>query len=472
MSSQDKFVFEKGLKQIEKLSDEALGNKEISKFEAAEILNEFWALDQGDLLGFENAYSSSRKRKKLLIVFNILHDDKRISTSKSLKKVLNLFKEDTSEVTLNRWVSTLVASWEEIVKTGSNFDSITAFIRSKFNASPLKLKRTKLLEQNKKLFLKTQGPHYFAQGIIESKSTLQQYCDEVGIRFDSNSYHSMVSEELFEFYLKTKKYNLAAEVVEEISQMPNRFSIRTRKKVISAYILHIENKGLSEYKELAKSAGFDSNVIGDPEKPSNWRVWEGGNASDKMQMENARLTLNKWILTSFVDVFFNLLINDPKRKAYWLEKIPLITSVKVYGSGEVKRMLKRDERISPYVDNSRFKMIHSRGSNAGILMEMGAFQVVEFTDSGALYCYKKANDRLPSRPDSISELKHPKMQMACSTHESRSQKRAWARGKQHYLNAEGRIVHNGTSGRMINGKIKVKDSWMERMDLWIKHFAT
>jgi hypothetical protein len=102
---------------------------------------------------------------------------------------------------------------------------------------------------------------------------------------------------------------------------------------------------------------------------------------------------------------------------------------------------------------------------------MGMNQIIEFTDSGALYCYKKSKDRVPARPYSISDLKHPKMHMASSTQESRSEKRSWARGKQHYLNAEGRIVHNGTSGVMVNGKIKVKDSWMDRMDLWIKHFA-
>lgn len=472
MKPQDKFVFTKACNEIEKLADDALGNKDISRFEADEILDEFWVLDKGDLKNFREVYSSSRKRRKLLIVFNILHNEKRISTSTSLKKVLDLFKEDTSEVALNKWVSSLISSWEQVASSKVNFDLLKNFIENKFSVSPLKLARTKLLDQNKKLYLDSKGPHYFAQEIVEHKISHEQYCEEVGIRFESNAYHSLVTEELFEFYLRTKKYNIAAEVVEQIALTPSRFSIRTRKKVLSAFIVQVENKDLTEYKELAKSAGFDSNVIGDPEKLSNWGVWEGGIASDKLQMENARLILNKWILTSFVDVFFNLLINDPKRKAYWLEKIPLIMSVKVYGSSDVKRMLKRDERISPYVDNSRFKMIHSGNSNAGILMKMGKYQIIEFTDSGALYCYDESKERLPVRPDSISDLKHPKMVMACSTQETFSQKRAWLNGKQHYLNAEGRIVHNGTSGSMVNGKIKRKDSWMERMDLWIKHFAS
>lgn len=471
LSSQDRFVLNKSIKKIEKLSEEALGNGSVSTFEAETILEEYWRLVNGPVELFKAAYSRKRKRKKLLIVFNTPYNGKKISTDVSVPKLISLFDTDQSEVTLNRWISSLISSWEDIMKSNRNFDTITNFILYKFNTIPLKLKRTKLLFVNRNLFLKTKGTHYFVREIIERKITHAKLCEQVGIRFDKSSYHAMVVEELFDFYLVTKKYNEAIEIVKDIAKTPSRFYIRSRKKIVSSFILHVDKKGLTEYKELAKSTGYDSSVIGDPEKRSNWTVWEGGDHGDKMRMEEARFILNKWILTSFVNVFFNLLINDPKRKAYWLEKIPLISSVKVYGSPDVKRILKRDERISPYVDNYRFKTIHSGRSNAGILMELGAYQVIEFTDSGALYCYKKANERIPEHIKALSDLKVKNFQMACATQELTAEKRAYMHGKSYFLNSEGRIVHKGTSGFLINGKIIEKDSWMERVDLWIKYFV-
>lgn len=276
LSSQDRFVLNKSIKQIEKLSEEALGNGSVSTFEAETILEEYWRLVNVPVELFKAAYSSKRKRKKLLIVFNTPYNGKKISTDVSVPKLISLFDNDQSEVTLNRWISSLISSWEDIIKSNRNFDTITNFILYKFNTIPLKLKRTKLLFVNRNLFLKTKGTHYFVREIIERRTNHAKLCEQVGIRFDKSSYHAMVVEELFDFYLVTKKYSEAIEIVKDIAKTPSRFYIRSRKKIVSAFILHVDKKGLTEYKELAKSTGYDSSVIGDPEKRSNWTVWEGG----------------------------------------------------------------------------------------------------------------------------------------------------------------------------------------------------
>lgn len=462
MRPQDKLVFDKSLTRIEKLEGEALGSGTILPFEEEAILEEYWREVSKPSDIFQQYYSSIRKRKKLLIVFNIPYEGKRISTDASVLKLLRLFEQDESEIVLNRWVSTLINSWEDLISVKSNFEAITTFIRQKFLSTPLTLRRSKLLANNQHLFLDPQGAHTFAKEVIERKTTHAQLCEQVGIRFDQSSYHARVVEELFAFYLKTKKYNEVEEIVENIAKSPSDFSIRSRKKIISAFILHVEAKELEAYKKLAQSTAFSSAVIGDPEKSSNWTVWEGGNDADKKQMKDARLTLNKWILTAFVDVFFNLLINDPARKAYWMEKIPLISSVKVYGSSDVKKILQGDVRIRNYVNFSRFSMIYSgSSSNAAILMEIGAYQIIEFSDSGALYCYEKLKERIPKHIDSLSDLKQTQMPLACSL-----------KGNYYHLNLEGRIVHSGNSGRLVNGVIIEKASWMNRMDSWIEYFAS
>ena len=209
----------------------------------------------------------------------------------------------------------------------------------------------------------------------------------------------------------------------------------------------------------------------------NWTVWEGGNTIDKAHMQKARLILNKWVLTAFVDVFFNVLINDPKRRAYWLEKVKDIQTVKVYGSYMAKRKLTSREEIRPYIidengrSTNRFKLINSSKSNAGIVMDIGEHQIVEFSDSGALYCYLKGKVRIPKDVRSISDLKIPSMELAASPQASYAHKSIWDKEKLIYLNTEGRIIHQSQNGLLRNGKIIRKDSWMDRMDLWIKHIA-
>ena len=477
MSSKDRYVFDRSFKQIRKLSDDTLDNKAISTFEAETILDEYWLLVNGSSDIFQDFYSSKRKRKKLLIVFNTLYKEKRISTDTSIVKLIDLFRDDTSEVNLNRWVSVLISSWENLINSRENFKLITTFIKSKFKESPLNLKRTKLLSENKKLFLETQGTLDFAKEIIERKTTHLKLCEEVGMRFNSSSYHSIVVERLFEFYLKTKKYAECIVIIDSIVAEPSRFSVRSRKKIVSRFIVHIDSQGLIQYLELAKATGFNSAIIGDPEKLMNWTVWEGGNKLDKSQMAKARLLLNKWVLTTFVDIFFHVLINDPKRRAYWLGKVKHIQTVKVYGSYLARQKLLRHDEIRPYLidengrPTNRFKSINSSKSNAGIVMEIGKHQIVEFSDSGALYCYLKDKGRIPKDSRSISDLKHPTMHMAASPQWSNADKSVWGLGNYIYLNIEGRIVHSPQNGILRDDKIVTKDGWMQRTDLWIKHIA-
>ena len=445
MRSQDKFVFDRSLKQLEKISHNTLGFKEISKFESEVILEEDWSLISGPIELFHETYSKRRKRKNLFVVFNTHYKGRQISTDPSLVQMMRLFENDYSDSLINRWVFALIKSWEDLLRSKDNFEAVTKFIGDKLDSCPVKQKRTRLLKANKNLFLKRQGPQLFAQQVIDRKTSHSNLCKEVGIESGSYSYHSIVAEELFEFYLKTKRYDEVVEIIESTGQESGRFSRRTEKKMLSAFILHVEGKNLNEFKELAKSKGFK--IIGDPSYRTKWTAWEGGSAANEIQMENTRLVLNKWILTSFIDVFFQLLINAPMRKDFWLERTSLISAVKVYGSAKAKRVLMRDERIRPYVD-SRFIQLGSSSNNAGILMEMGEYQLIEFTDLGALYCYRKDMNRLPEHPWVLADLKHTSMDMAC-----RKDSRAYYA---YSVIPEGKIYHQG--------------DWIGRADYWIKQF--
>ena len=437
-----RFVYNKNIQRLDKLSNDTFGNVALESIDVEEMLNEFWTLIDNDPDLFNKVYSNKRKRNALLPFLCNVHNDKVIITSSKFYEYLNLYADDESELRIHKWIYALISGWEKISTSKSNFDLLTRFISDKLDVISPHFNRTKNLKENTKLFLDKKGPHFFAKGIISDGISHELYSKRVGIIFKANDYHSMVTEELFQFYLKTKKIKKASEVIESISVNRQDYLKRTRRKVLSAFIIKVDKQGLNEYKELAKKTAFD--VIGDPSDVFKWSAWKGANTSEKDQLENARIILNKWILTSFVELFFRIIINDPARQKYWLKKIPIITSIRIYGSGDDKKRLKRDERISSYVDKSRFTTLKfSNDDNAAIMMEMGNSQVVEFTGQGAMYCYDKSLDRIPKSPFRIENLKKKEIRdkpMASNSYGS--------------LNLEGRIVHIG--------------DWQGRTDSWIR----
>jgi hypothetical protein len=323
-------------KSFDEITLDIVNPSEIDKFEVEKILEEFWSSVSQPDESLLVTYNTPRKRKKLLYVINTKFDNVRISTSPVLKDVLALFHNDHSEILLNRWISILMHGWEDIVLAKDNFEEITNFIRSKLNRSNKRFERTKYLDKNRKVFLKAKGPQYFAEETIGLGLTHVAMCQLIGLKFEPSSYHSLVNEELFTYHLKTKQFQKASEFISGILESPSQYSVRTKKKLVSLFIVAVERNDLNEHLDLAKTAGFDRNIIGDPANIASWTVWTGGNTQDTERMERAREILNKWLLSSFVEVFFHLLIDDPKRKAYWLEKISMVNSVKVYGTGEAK----------------------------------------------------------------------------------------------------------------------------------------
>jgi hypothetical protein len=111
------------------------------------------------------------------------------------------------------------------------------------------------------------------------------------------------------------------------------------------------------------------------------------------------------------------------------------------------------------------------GTTSGIMMSIGKHNIIEFTDSGALYCYLKDGNWIPLKVNYLSQLKHPSIRLASSPGQSNSDSVKWLNGRNIYLNQEGRIVHNPQDGNVQNGKLLIKDGWMKRTDLWLKTYA-
>ena len=147
-------------------------------------------------------------------------------------------------------------------------------------------------------------------------------------------------------------------------------------------------------------------------------------------------------------MFFNVCINDERRKKFWLRFASKISSFKVYGPLHTKSILKRDERIAEYVD-ARFETVTSKRDVSAFILYIGDYMLIEFSNEGyAFYAYKINSPYKPSlsyQLNSVDDLRNASMPMAIQSDNYYD-----------YFNDEGRLTHR--DGNQI---------WEARFNSWM-----
>lgn len=216
----------------------------------------------------------------------------------------------------------------------------------------------------------------------------------------------------------------------------------TNKRLISKIIIQLEKSQDSELKDKIKRIAFQR--IGDSGNITYWTVFENATEDEKSNLIKARNILNLWITQQFINVFFNVCINDERRKIFWLKLSSKISAFKVYGPMHTKRILKRDPRVSEYVD-ARFETVDSNRDVSAFILIIGKYMLIEFSNEGyAFYAYKinsPNGPNLKSRLNSIEDLRNREMPMLIQSE---------------IYNEEGRLTHRDGNERW---EIKFK-SWM------------
>ena len=188
-------------------------------------------------------------------------------------------------------------------------------------------------------------------------------------------------------------------------------------------------------------------MIGDPIKTHLWR-YDGLTETQENAVESARKKLNTILNKRFIKVFFEKLVQDERRKKYWLKFIDKIDDIKFSGNRDNFRYLKNIESVSKYVD-SRYKITSRSQPTCALIIYARNFVFVEFTDTGALYIYKNKNFRVNLNAiNGMEDLK------TWSTNDSAC--RNSKRPGYVILNEEGRITHQG--------------DWEIRVNAWMKKY--
>jgi len=252
-------------------------------------------------------------------------------------------------------------------------------------------------------------------------------------------------------YYEAKQRNLFEFISDIELILISHNSNKTSKRVISKIIIYCNSDQFAAKRNLIKNLAIK--FIGDPENAALWMVFSGATENEKNDLDLARSILNQWIVSDFIALFFEICINDRRRKAFWLKYTKAVTSFKIYGSSSVKSRLAREQRIEEHI-HSRFETVSGSGFVSAIVLYLKDYMLVEFSEPGfAFYAYKINNVNRPLANYGIHKIEDLR----------RSFMPSLATRSRRYItdvNEEGRLPH--TDGELY---------WESIFEYWLKNVA-
>jgi hypothetical protein len=393
---------------------------------------------------FFSSFFSKRDVRILLWTLDYQPDE----TSEMI--LFSKYFDNALEVIENGWKdSYIIGLWHVLIR---NWSKLLSFLPQRI--SLIKILRTKCnnyagarrdlsaISSNISLFLKIDSPHRYALQLANDKVPVNQ------AHLIVNQTETILIYEFFFLmileYIEIVDLNkVQKDWILTLYQFLLKHNSKKTDLIVCSFL--INNLSSGDQLEIVKNQTVS--VIGDPIMKHQWRL-SGLTEDEEKSIESARLKLNLLLNIEFIEVFFNKLVIDERRKKYWLKFIDRIEDIKFVGNRVNHKYLKSIEGISKYVD-SRYKTTRRNQSTCALVIYSKQFVFVEFTDTGALYIYEQKN--FTTNLNAISSMDKLK-KWSSSVYACRNSEQSG------YVNLrrEGRITHQG--------------EWELRVDSWMNKF--
>lgn len=224
---------------------------------------------------------------------------------------------------------------------------------------------------------------------------------------------------------------------EEMEGIFKKHSLDRTKKLIYAYLV--------EKAEYSCDGNFQGAVVrsarrilGDINVSTTWSPFTGATAEEIWQLNKAKDLIIAWGARKTVDAFFDVCVQDPRRRKCWLEYVGNIMDYRIVGSRSVRTKLQSNSEVAPLLKSSFIETNSRVSTTAALILFIKNKVFVEFSDVGSLYIYNSSNSIIRDIKrkrylDSTTDLKDTSIGMAIEQYSS------WS----YLYNAEGRITHRG-----------------------------
>lgn len=364
------------------------------------------------------------------------------SNENELKYTLTLLESNWRDSFLIGLIDCFLRNWE--TKHQKSLEKLEQFIAEKLENYSGNRNTLISFKNNKRYFNTKNGNLILGDTIAKLNKQIQEATKILGVP-ESWLAYTYFSKVIITYYERNK--NRISHEFDNLNDvlLKHNNSI-TNKRLISKIIIQANKPELTSMQDTIKKIAFTQ--IGDPSNISNWTAFDNATEIERREIIEARSILNEWITQQFINVFFNVCINDERRKKFWLRFASKISSFKVYGPLHTKSILKRDERIAEYVD-ARFETVTSKRDISAFILYIGDYMLIEFSNEGyAFYAYKINSPYKPSlnyQLKSVDDLRNASMPMAIQSDNYYD-----------YFNDEGRLTHR--DGNQI---------WESRFNSWI-----
>lgn len=235
---------------------------------------------------------------------------------------------------------------------------------------------------------------------------------------------------------------------DEMENIFSKHSLDRTKKLIYAYLVEkAEDSGDGNFQgAVVRSA---RRILGDINVSTTWSPFTGATAEDIWQLNKAKDLIIAWGARKTVDAFFDVCVQDPRRRKCWLEYVGSIMDYRIVGSTSVRTKLQSNSEVAPLLKSCFIKTNSRVSATAALVLFIKDKVFVEFSDVGSLYIYNSSNRIIRDIKrkrylDSTADLKDTSIGMAIDQYSS------WS----YLYYDEGRITHRG--------------EWEERFRRWMR----
>ncbi len=302
-----------------------------------------------------------------------------------------------------------------------------------------------LLFKNHANFFEENGPLRMASLVAIKGINLFDAPTTIGYKPSSFSL-SYYSDVVLNFVRNRGKIDL-----DEIESILSKHDYDRTKKLLFAYLVGKADRSGDQIMQTNISK-LASRVLGDISIASTWAPFVGATAEDVNKLRKAKTLVNHWFARRLINVFFEVCVQGPERKRYWLGILEKgwVKDIRIVGSSLVRRNLQNDYRISGMFARYFIETNSRVAQTAAIILCVKNKVMIEFSDTGALYVYNPNREvisfiRKGRRSiDSIADLKITSIGLLVDKQSSYYHT---------YYNDEGRHFHMG--------------NWQERLDAWM-----
>lgn len=418
-------------KMVERLPE---GGKRPESYLISEVYDKFVENLNDDLFRFN-------KREARVFIWALDYkpneNDEAILYSYRLHRALYLIKQSWRDGFIISLWNILMKNWSKLLDDKSNQKLLINLLKEKCKEYNGKRKDILKVSNNLSYFIDDRGPQKYAnllheRGILLHEAyTLLEFKKHVL----THSYFEYVA---YEYIFQCRNRNVNHSKVSAIYQFLEQHNSKKTTLLVCSYL--IIEKSLVTYIDITKNESI--RLIGDPIKRTFWRHSDLL-AEEQELVDDARNRLNMLLNKQFIDVFFEKLIEDWRRKIYWERFIDKIDDIIFVGSRANRDYLKNIENISKYVD-LRYRITKQNQNTCALIMYSKDFVFVEFSDVGPLHIYDRANFKVNlNNINSMSDLKVWR-HFACAGSEGDLR-----------FSSDGKITHQGYWELRVN-------AWMRR----------